>query len=201
MAVNKKATGIAIAAGVLTLGAGVGIAGLAQAEPTPSPGSPSGSASASPSTGGDRGGGSSDGREGRGGRGFFGGESAAQLAEKLGVTEAKVTEALRAIHEERKADRPSTDPSTDPSASPSARPDRAERDAELAKALAEKLGLAEDKVATALTELREAHQAEHATALKERLHAAVQDGTLTQAEADAVTKAHELGVIGGGGRR
>ena len=71
----------------------------------------------------------------------------------------------------------------------------------MAKALAEKLGLAEDKVATALTELREAHQAERAAALKERLDAAVQDGTLTQAEADAVTKAVEKGVIGGGGRR
>ncbi|HEY5845524.1 MAG TPA: hypothetical protein VIT42_01920, partial [Microlunatus sp.] len=168
MAVNKKATGVAIAAGVLTLGAGVGIAGLAQAEPSPSPSSPSGSASATPGTGADRG------KDGRGGRGFIGGESAAQLAEKLGVTEAKLTEALRAIHEERRANRPSTAPSTDPSASPSERPDRAERDAELAKALAEKLGLAEDKVATALTELREAHQAERAAALKERLDAAVQ---------------------------
>ena len=72
----------------------------------------------------------------------------------------------------------------------------------MAKALAEKLGLAEDKVTTALAEIREAHQAERAAALKERLDAAVQDGTLTQAEADAVTKAVEKGVIGGGfGRR
>ncbi len=148
MAVNKKATGVAVAAGVLALGAGLGVAGLAQAEPSPSPSSPSGSSSASPSTGAERGGGAHD---GRGGRGFFGGESAAQLAEKLGVTEAKVSEALRAIHEERRANRPSTAPSTDPSAAPSERPDRAERDAELAKALAEKLGLAEDKVATALS--------------------------------------------------
>lgn len=193
MPLNKKATGIAAAAGVLALGAGVGVAGLAQAQPTPSPGSPS--SSASPSTGTDRPGGDTDRRDGRGGRGFFGGESAAQLAEKLGVTEAKVTEALRAIAEERRANRPSQDPS----ASPSQRPDPAERDAELAKALAEKLGLAEDKVATALTELREARQAERAAALKERLDAAVQAGTLTQAEADAVTKAVEKGVIGGGG--
>ena len=38
-------------------------------------------------------------------------------------------------------------------------------------------------------------------ALKERLDAAVADGTLTQGEADAVTKAVEKGVIGGFGRR
>ena len=71
----------------------------------------------------------------------------------------------------------------------------------MARALAEKLGLAEDKVATALTELRDAHQAERAAALKDRLDAAVKDGTLTQAEADAVTKAVEKGVIGGGEHR
>ncbi len=192
MAVNKKATGVAIAAGVLTLGAGVGLAGLAQAEPSPSP--TPGSSSAVPSADPDRAGG---GKDRPGGRGFFGSESATQLAEKLGVTEAKVSEALRAIHEERKANRPSPNPS----ASPSDRPDPAERDAELARALAEKLGLAEDKVATALTELRDAHQAERAAALKDRLDAAVKDGTLTQAEADAVTKAVEKGVIGGGEHR
>ena len=53
---------------------------------------------------------------------------------------------------------------------------------------------------TALAEIRAARQAERAAALKERLDAAVADGTLTQAEADAVTKAVEKGVIGGGGR-
>ena len=195
MAVNKKATGVAIAAGVLALGAGVGLAGLAQAEPSPSPSpTPGSSSSAAPGADTDRSGG---GKDGHGGRGLFGSESAAQLAEKLGVTEARVSEALRAIHEERKANRPSPNPS----ASPSDRPDPAERNAEFAKTLAEKLGLPEDKVATALTELRDAHQAERAAALKARLDAAVKDGTLTQAEADAVTKAVEKGVFGGGGHR
>ena len=42
-----------------------------------------------------------------------------------------------------------------------------------------------------------AEQANHAAALKSRLDQAVKDGTLTQAEADAVTKAAEKGVIGG----
>ncbi len=38
---------------------------------------------------------------------------------------------------------------------------------------------------------------ERAAALKSRLNEAVKAGTLTQAEADAVTKAVEKGVIGG----
>ena len=102
--------------------------------------------------------------------------------------EEKLTEALRAIREEN---RPTTKPA------PEDRPTAEERDAQLAKALAEKLGLDEAKVAQALAEIRTARQAERAAALKERLDAAVADGTLTQAEADAVTKAVEKGVIGG----
>jgi len=49
-------------------------------------------------------------------------------------------------------------------------------------------------------EEREHAQEERAAALKTRLDKAVTDGKLTQAEADAVTKAVEAGVIGGGGR-
>lgn len=191
MALNKKAaTGIAVAAGVLALGAGIGVTNLAQAEPTPPPGTPS----TSPSTGseprsGDRG---ADGRGPgtHGPRGVRGGELAKALAEKLGVTEAKVTEALRAVREEHRSARPA-DPSADPPA---------ERRAELAKALAEKLGVDEAEVTTALAEIEAARNSERAAALKERLDAAVQAGTLTQAEADAVTKAVEKGVLGGGPR-
>ncbi len=195
MPVNKTATGIAIAAGVLALGAGVGVAGLAQAEPTPSPGTPS--ASGAPKTGTPP-----EGRHGHGpGRGgLLGADLAKQLADKLGVTEAKVTEALKALRDEKKADRadPSATPSTPPD--PSTRPDPAERDAELATSLAGKLGVDEAKVKAALAEIRSAHQAERAAALKDRLDAAVKAGTLTQAEADAVTKAIQKGVIGGGPR-
>ena len=194
MPVNKKAaTGVAIAAGVLAVGAGLGVASLAQAEPTPSPGAPS----SSPSTGtqpGERGPGGRGGMH-RGGAMF--GADAKQLAEKLGVTEAKVTEALRAIHEERKADRP------DPSASPSAKPTgriRPSATRNWPRRWPSKLGVDEAKVKTALDEIRAARQAERAAELKTRLDAAVKDGTLTQAEADAVTKAVEKGVIGGGPR-
>lgn len=181
----SKKTVVAVAAGVLALGAGVGIAGVASADPTPTP-SPSASASGTPTpgTGGpDRG--------GRHGHGFRDGAFAADLASKLGVSEEKVTEALRAIWEEN---RPTAKP--DDQTTP---PDPAERDAALAKALAEKLGIDEAKVTTALEEIRTARQAERAAALKERLDAAVADGTLTQAEADAVTKAVEKGVINPGG--
>ena len=75
-----------------------------------------------------------------------------------------------------------------------------QRDAALAKALADKLKLDEPKVTQALTEIRAARQAEQTAALKERLDAAVADGKLTRAEADAVTKAVEQGVINVGGR-
>jgi hypothetical protein len=73
-------------------------------------------------------------------------------------------------------------------------------EAALAKSLAESLGIDEAKVTAALEELRNEAQSERAAALKTRLDKAVADGKLTQAEADAVTKAVEQGVIGGGGR-
>ena len=55
---------------------------------------------------------------------------------------------------------------------------------------------------TDLLEIYNGHpaQAEKAAALQTRLDQAVTDGKLTQAEADAVTKAVQNGVIGGGGR-
>ena len=76
----------------------------------------------------------------------------------------------------------------------------AAREAALAKSLAESLGLDEAKVTSALQEIRSDEQSEHAAELKTRLDKAVGDGKLTQAEADAVTKAVQNGVIGGGGR-
>ena len=176
---STKRTAIITAVGALTLGAGLGVAGLANGAPTPTPTT---TQSAAPA----------DRPEGRGGHGGgLRGTSASELATKLGVTEAKVTEALQAIRDERKA----TDKSD------TARPDAAARDAALAKSLAEKLGLEEAKVATALAELRTANDADHKAAFQTKLDEAVKAGTLTQAEADAVLKAAEKGVIGFGGRR
>jgi transposase-like protein len=175
--VASKKTAVAVAAGVLALGAGVGIAGVAAADPSPTP-NPTATASGTPTPGTDRPGG-----EGRRGGGFRDGAKVTELASKLGVSEDKVRDALRAIHEERRSSTPPTDQTPE------------QRAAALAKALAEKLGVEEAKVTQALAELRAARQAEQAAALKERLDAAVADGKLTQAEADAVTKAVEQGVI------
>jgi hypothetical protein len=182
----SKKTAVSVAAGVIALGAGLGVAGMAAADPTPSPSaSPSTSASLSPGTG------RPDGQ--RGPHGERNAELADTLASKLGVTEAKVTEALDAIRDENR-----------PTARPTAgteRPDPAGQDAALAKQLAEKLSVEEAKVTSALDEIRSERRSEHAAALKARLDEAVTDRTLTQAEADAVTKAVEKGVIGGFGRR
>lgn len=186
----NKRTAAVIAAGALTVGAGLGVAGLASAEPSASPSAtPSASSSTQPGAPGDRGerGGPGGGRHG-GGHGVR--MDSAALAEKLGVTEAKLTEALTAIHEAKKAaDKPAAGEKPDPAA----------HRAELAKALAEKLGIDEAKVTTALTELDEARTAERTAAFKTKLDAAVKAGTLTQAEADAVLKAAKAGVIPAGG--
>ena len=178
----SERTAVAVVAGVLALGAGVGIAGVAAADPTPTP-NPTATASGSATPGTDRPGGG-----GRHGGGFRDGADLSELAGKLGVTEDRLREALRAIRDEnRSATRPDDQ-------TPEA------RDAALAKALAAKLEVDEAEVTQALAGIRTARQAERAAALKERLDAAVADGTLTQAEADAVTKAVEQGVINPGGR-
>jgi DNA-binding MarR family transcriptional regulator len=190
---STKVVVASAAAGALALGVGVGLAGFASADPTttPSP-NPSASAPADPGPGGP----GRDGHRGGPGRGVADTDLAKQLAEKLGVTEAKVTTALKEIREANRPAKPSTAPSADPSAKPT-RPDPAEREAAMAKALAEKLGVDEAKVTKALDEIKAARQADRAAELKTRLDAAVKAGTLTQAEADAVTKAVEKGVIGG----
>ena len=183
------------AAGALALGVGVGIAGFASADPTTTPlPNPSVSAPAPADPG--RGGTGHGGHRGGPGRGVAETDLAEQLAEKLGVSEAEVTKALREIRDADRPAKPSTAPGAGPSAKPT-RPDPTEREAALAKALAEKLGIDEAKVTKAFDEIRAARQADRAAELKTRLDAAVKAGTLTQAEADAVTKAVEKGVIGG----
>lgn len=183
----KKMT-LGLSATALALAAGIGVAGMASATttPTPTPGAGS-SVTADGSTGTAPGGGMGK-HGGRGGE--HGMARASALAEKLGVEEAKVTEALQAF---REANKPATPPAE--GAKPA---DAATLDAALAKSLAESLGIEESKVAAALEELRSERQAEKAAGLKTRLDQAVTEGKLTQAEADAVTKAVENGVIGGG---
>ncbi|MEU8006979.1 hypothetical protein AB0B66_37950 [Catellatospora sp. NPDC049111] len=91
---------------------------------------------------------------------------------------------------------------------------RAEHQQKLAEALAKELGIDQAKVSAALEkvqsqlrpdgkngkgESRDGKSADRTAQLKERLAAAVKAGKLTQAEADAITKATEAGVLGGHG--
>jgi len=182
---TKKMT-LGMSGAALALAAGVGFAGMASATTT----TPTPSASSSTSADGNTGT-APDGMGRHGGRGGHGLEQASALAAKLGVDEAKVTDALKAF---REANKPTTPPAD------GQKPDPAAREAALAKSLAESLGIDEAKVTSALQEIRSDEQSAHAAELKTRLDKAVADGKLTQAEADAVTKAVQNGVIGGGGR-
>ncbi len=183
MAKTRTTVAAAVIGGALAVGGIAVTASVAAADPTQTPSAPP--SAGAPSAPTER----PDGpRPDRGEHGRFGpgGVSAADLAKKLGLAEDKVSEALRAVREDLRSDR-DQDPST--------RPSRTEAEAELAKRLAEKLGIDQTAVEKAITELRAADQAEALTSLKERLADAVKAGTLTQAEADAVVKAAEAGVI------
>lgn len=199
---NKtKKIAIGAAAGLTSLGIGLGVSSMAMAEPTPTP-SGSASASGNPSTGSSEAGGRAEGRHKghRGGPGVKGVADKAAFAEKLGVEKAALKTALQEIRAERKADTPKTKPSEKPTAEERQTAKEA-RQGELAKALAEKLGMDEAKVVQALTDLDAERTAEHQARFKSRLDKAVTDGELTQAEADAVQKAFDAGVIGGPGPR
>lgn len=91
---------------------------------------------------------------------------------------------------------------------------RAEHQQKLAEALAKELGIDQAKVSAALEKVqsqlrpdgkaaktrdRGSDNADRTKQLKERLAAAVKAGKLTQAEADAIIKATEAGVLGGHG--
>jgi hypothetical protein len=93
-----------------------------------------------------------------------------------------------------------------------------ERQQKLAEALAKELGLEPSKVSEALTKVREQlrteaeanrdqgqtrpdTRAEHLESLKTRMAEAVKAGKLTQAEADAIVKAAEAGLLNGGHAR
>lgn len=179
-------TAVAVATGAVALGLGLGAAGLASAAPSTSPSpsaSPSAGSTATPGT-------PADPSDGRGGR-FHGDRDglATELADKLGVDVSKVRTALQEYWD---ANRPTTRPD------PGTRPEV--DDTALAKALADKLGVDEAKVTTALSDIRAAHQAERAKAVADRLAEAVKAGTLTQAEADALQKAADAGIVHVGGR-
>jgi hypothetical protein len=80
---------------------------------------------------------------------------------------------------------------------------RAQQQADLAAKLAKELGVDQAKVQAALDKIRAEQQAQakadRLAALKQRLDQAVTDGKLTRAEADAIYKAAENGVLPEGG--
>jgi hypothetical protein len=192
VSINKKAAGIAGIAAAAVLG--MGVATVAQADDssmsTPTPRSTS-------TADANRGEGMGPGRGGMMGHGAKADELAADLASKLGIDKSKVEGALAAVRDDLKGDRAKGE-----------RPSAADRDAmreAFATALGKELGVDTGKVTKALEDIQTERQAErfaeHETELKQRLAAAVTDGTLTQAEADAVLKAAKAGVIGMGGGR
>lgn len=131
--------------------------------------------------------------EGRGGPGMRHELVADGLAEALGLSEDKVADALEAIHDDVRPERPAG--GTRPDA-----PTEGEREALQAKfaaALAEELGISADKVTAALEKLRTEREADARTALSERLDTAVSDGDLTAADKASVLKAFDAGVLGG----
>lgn len=173
--------GLGLGAAALLLGGAAVFPGLAQADDTASTPTPAASASGQGWGNGPR--------HGQGSA-MRGDQAAGQLAEALGLDETKVSEALAtardALRDAHQADTSGT------------RPTLEERRAELAAELANALGIDEAKVTEALTALDATRDATRAAALQERLGQAVTEGKLTQAEADAVEKAVDTGVMGGG---
>lgn len=186
MAMSGKQTAVSVAAGVFALGAGIGVATIASADPTPSAPSSSGTSSSGPATSSDRG----DWGHRGGGHGNVDGDLSATLATKLGVDQARIETALQELRDAARSDSITKDPAI--------RPTQAERDTAMAKGLADKLNVDQAKVTQALADIRAERNTERAADLKSTLDSAVKAGTLTQAEADAVQKAVEKGVINPG---
>ena len=195
------------AAVLATAGVGLGLSQLANAD-SASP-DPTESSSVSVATGqatAQQGGGGVGGQPGGpdGGMGLRGVETAA-LAQKLGVEESRLQQAIETVRQSQApAGKPGRgtssgkttdgsqsqqpgqgDNSDQPPAGPSGNP--GDMDSDFAKALAQALGLDESKVTSAIEEVK-------TEADKKVLDQAVADGKLTQEEADAVAKASSAGI-------
>jgi hypothetical protein len=183
VSINKKVAGIAVV-GAAAAAIGLGVSQGARADDatttTPSP--------TATSTQGDPNQGTPGGRHGGMGPGMGKGVDLAALATKLGVDQTKLEDALKAVRQDLKA-KPT------PGQGTATKPDPATMQDELATKLASELGIDAAKVKAAFADLRAAHEADEQKAFDDRLAQAVKDGTLTQAEADAVKKAAKAGVI------
>ncbi|MDV3222703.1 hypothetical protein [Intrasporangium sp.] len=188
---TKKVAGAA-AVGVTAVALGLGFSSVAQAdETTPSPTT----TNQRDSSWDERVGSHGPGHGARHGGGTHVGLSS--LAEKLGVDEAKLQDAMSAVRDDLRGD---LDDLRDDVRDGTVDRETIREDMQQkhAAALAEELGIDASEVEAALDEIRADHEAQREQAVAERLDQAVEDGTLTQAEADAVKKAIDEGVIGGG---
>lgn len=178
-----KKPAIIAATAVSVLGLGLGVSQLAMADPTTSPSSPSSSSSSTPAPSGT----ASTPADGQPMDGQHGGvieqKIADQLATKLGMDATTVQQALHATRQEISQKRADT---TDW---------KALRD-EFVNTLAGKLGVSTDKLQQALDAVRQENQQQRMTNFNNRIDKAVANGTLTQAEGDAVKSAAAKGVIG-----
>ena len=186
-----KKIALGIAGGAIVLGSGFTAATIASADdPTPTP---------VPSQSWQRGGGY--GRMGgnatptnpnaglRNGTGYGAVANAEYLAGKLGVSQDAVTAAMQKYH--------ATNP-TQPRGRDLTDVQQAAQHATLAAFLAKELNVPETAVLDALNAQTDVRQADRTADLKAGLEQAVKDGRLTQAQADAILKAHEAGVSMGG---
>jgi hypothetical protein len=211
VSINSKVGSVAVV-GAAAAAIGLGVSAAARADtptPTPSPTSSSqGTNPGTPGAPGQPGYGTHPGK-GWGPGGRFGGPGRGTdlslLASKLGVDEAKLQDALKAVktdlRNQLKASGKSGTPGT-PGApgtpAPGTKPDLGALQDQFAQLLASQLGLDVNTVKTALAEVRAAAVADRQKAFDDRLAQAVKDGKLTQAEADAVKKAAKEGIIGMG---
>jgi hypothetical protein len=147
------------------------------------------------------------------GGGLLGDDLAERLADELGVDQDKVEDALDDVREEygpqvRERFRDRLEDGELPS--PPTEAEIEERQDAFAAALAEALGVDKADVEAALEEINAEFQADIEERLAdareaargdlvERLDAAVEDGTLTEADKESVLKAYDEGVIGGPG--
>lgn len=178
---NNK-IGLTVSGTLVVLAATFGGAALASAEtpaPSPSPGT------AQVGWGGGRG--PMAGM--RNGAGYGATANTAELAASLGVSQDAVSAALAKYR--------AADPRRVPGAGMTAE-QRAAAHEELATFLAAELKVDRSAVLRVLATRHEARQASRLEQLRAGLDAAVKDGRITQAQADAVLAAHESGAMRGG---